>query len=155
MSASDKIRDNVIKQGEKVLRLLDEKDKDSIIAWQIALEDKNIDINKKYYTNEQVAIMKTSFGCFGVVFCLILFLFLITRPSGWPSECPQYEACNLPHRKEIYWQQACNGKIMDTSLCDKNNITWIADIGRWKCESFNADSVEFKCKANLQAKESY
>jgi hypothetical protein len=155
MSASDKIRDSAIKQGEKVLSLLDEKDKDSIIAWQIALEDKNIDINKKYYTNEQVSVMQTSFGCFSFVFCVILILFLLTRPSGWPNECPQYEACNLPHREVIHWSKACDGEIKDTSFCSKDRITWIADIGRWKCESFNADSVEFKCKANLQAKETY
>jgi hypothetical protein len=152
---SVKLRDNIIKQGERVLSLFDEKDKDSVIAWQIALEDKNIEANKRYYTKEQVETMIIYFGITAFIFFIILVVFLGTRPDGWPNECPNQEECKLSHREEINWQRACNGGIGDAVFCSEDDITWIADIGRWKCESFGKDSVEFKCKANLQTKESY
>jgi hypothetical protein len=133
----DLLRKVAIKDGERILGLLHEPDKEKILAWRAATtETKQIVVMDKYSAEWR----NFGLGCFGVLFILMNFIFIMTRPDGWPL------TCSLEHKESIMWQIGCDDR---SAYCNESSETiyFVANVGDWKCKTndkrhFSCDSVE-------------
>ena len=134
MSKEDEIlRQAAKKEGERILSLLHEPDRDKILAWRAATtETKQIVVMDK----NSAEWRNFGFGCFLVVFILMNFIFIMSRPDGWPL------VCSLEHKEPIMWQIGCDD---GTIRCSESNETvyFVANVGGWKCKT--NDKRHFVC----------
>jgi len=129
----DLLRQIAEKEGLKVLNMLDEGDREKMIAWRTATT-----------ATKQVIVMDKNsaewrnfgLGCFLVVFILMNFIFIVSRPKGWPL------VCSLEHKEPIMWQIGCDD---GTIRCSESNETvyFVANVGDWKCKT--NDKRHFIC----------
>ena len=129
----DLLRQIAEKEGLKVLNMLDEGDREKMIAWRTATT-----------ATKQVVVMDKNsaewrnfgLGCFGALFILMNFIFIMTRPDGWPL------VCSLEHKEPIMWQIGCD----DGTVCSELNETvyFVANVGDWKCKT--NDKRHFACE---------
>jgi hypothetical protein len=132
----DLLRKVAIKDGERIPGLLHEPDKEKILAWRAATtETKQIVVMDKNSAEWRNFILTT----FVILFIIINFIFVVSRPEGWPLNC------SVEHRERIVWSLGCE----DGFICNESNKTayYIANVGDWKCKTndkrhFSCDSVE-------------
>jgi hypothetical protein len=134
MSKEDEIlRLAAKKEGERILSLLDEPDRDKVLAWRAATtETKQIVVMDK----NSAEMRNVGCGFLGGLFLFINLVFVLSRPDGWPL------TCSLEHKEPIMWQIGCDD---GTIRCSESNETvyFVANVGDWKCKT--NDKRHFVC----------
>lgn len=131
-----------ILNGEKALNLLDTDDREAVNLLISAKEQEAYENGKR--ANSEVRQFGGEIGCgsFIAVF-LVLGVFFISRPEGWPT-------CELQHREPIYWSKKCQdqlGNEVNFRECfHASRVFYSANIGAWKCEASSEDASSFSCK---------
>jgi hypothetical protein len=132
----DLLRKVAIKDGERILGLLHEPDKEKILAWRAATTEPKKDTVMSKDDAEARNIILTIFV---ILFIITNFIFVVSRPEGWPLNC------SVEHKERIVWSLLCE----DGFICDESNKNayYIANVGDWKCKTndkrhFSCDSVE-------------
>jgi len=132
----DLLRKVAIKDGERILGLLHEPDKEKILAWRAATTEPKKDT---LMSKDDAELRNFILTIFVILFIIINFIFVVSRPEGWPLNC------SVEHRERIVWSLGCE----DGFICNESNKTayYIANVGDWKCKTndkrhFSCDSVE-------------
>jgi hypothetical protein len=134
MSKEDEIlRQAARKEGERIIGLLHEPDRDKIIAWRAATT-----ITKQVVVMDKIdaEMRNIVFGLLGALFLIMNLIFILSRPDGWPM------VCSLEHKEPIMWQIGCDD---GTVRCSESNETvyFVANVGDWKCKT--NDKRHFVC----------
>jgi hypothetical protein len=137
--SSDKFIDAAIKDGEKIISLLDSDDQKRISLFIDAV------VQKEYGKYEQ----SSDFHFLGLfVFAALTLtsgIFYATRPDGWPW-------CSLEHREKVLWYEWCLNKEGEGSFCSRRyrdeatKIIYRSNINGWICEADSLDAQSFACK---------
>ena len=130
----DLLKKAAIKEGERILGLLHEPDREKIIAWRAAT---TVTKQVTVMPEEQAQALGFICGVVGLFIAIINVIFIASRPEGWPI------TCSLEHKESIRWQIGCEEGVL---RCNESNETvyFVANVGDWKCKT--NDKRHFSCE---------
>lgn len=152
--SDDVFKNQAVKNGERVLDLLDKDDQEIIRLWNHANNLVYHEGHKPRISYEVREFLQYAGIVSGILLGIICVIFLSSRPDGWPY------ACGLKHRDELSWVATCqkNDDEKDRvtlyrrdGLCGEG-YTKVLEANLfdgWSCQTYDVKSPLLTCKQNV------